>query len=228
MNLKELGNYLLIQPTFTCLINLQESDRLNTSFWVCRTRAGLSSAQVTYGIAAGLQTTYLHGKSHDGKEKGGAASWLQGKFCTSSGAWAVTYGRQFIAQKLPTAWWDSSPCVYLAQVTFILGKYWELCQLEELSCSQQQSDPAVSLLGAVLPHPCCKGSTPLKRHSKSYKATKGNMWLAISPIMIQLCFPHTPHCPLLKQVTSSPQRQPCLQQQCCRIPAFWQALHLQQ
>lgn len=40
------------------------------------------------------------------------------------------------------------------------------------------------------------------------------MCLATSPIMIQLCFPPTPHWPLLKQVTSSPQWQPCAQQQC--------------
>lgn len=48
MNLKELENYLLIQTTFICLINLQEFDRLNTGFHVCRTEVGQSSAQVTY------------------------------------------------------------------------------------------------------------------------------------------------------------------------------------
>lgn len=39
MNLKELENYLQIQPTFIRLINLQEFDRLNPSFCVCRTAA---------------------------------------------------------------------------------------------------------------------------------------------------------------------------------------------
>lgn len=96
-------------------------------------------------------------------------------------------------------------------MTFILGKYWESFANWKTYFANSS---AVNILGAVLCHPCCKGNTPLKKHSKSYKATKGNdnVWLATSSIMIQLCSPHTPHWPLLK---GSPQQQPCLQQQCC-------------
>lgn len=95
-----------------------------------------------------------------------------------------------------------------------------------------------AFLGAIS-YPCCKASTSLTSHSKSYKTMKSNknVWLATSTITIQistaLIFLTGPHqrshqCTIVTIMPPAAMLDGVSQCTHCAILSAWQVLHLQQ